>query len=296
MENQETNLIIKEKNITDAVANKINNLVNSKQLVLPKNYSVANALKSAYLYLADKNLLESNSTSLAQALLDMVVQGLNPSKKQCYFIKMGDKIVLLKSYFGEQVACEMAHLVKSHNDINAYPIYKGDKVSICYDENNCRIVKVETSWENMNNEIVGAWGSVKLPDGRVQCDIMTIDRIKKSWEMSSNYGGKNKLQNNYVDEAVRRTLIRHMVKNLFNSSTDDNLVIDSMSNSMNFDEDKVIDAKIASNQVEEEQQRRMASVKVNAATDEVNNPVEPNETPNLNSNVTPDFDPMSLEI
>ena len=89
---EEMNLVL-PKNFTDVVLNTINDNTASGQLVLPEDYVVGNALKSAYLTLQgtkDKNFKPAmeicTQKSIANALLDMVVMGLNPAKKQCYFI------------------------------------------------------------------------------------------------------------------------------------------------------------------------------------------------------------------
>ncbi len=64
-------------------------------------------MKSAWLILqaaVDKDkkpVLEvCSKNSIANALLDMVVQGLNPAKKQCYFIAYGNGLACQRSYFG----------------------------------------------------------------------------------------------------------------------------------------------------------------------------------------------------
>ena len=86
-----------EKSVVDIVSEKVNEFLKSGQLDLPKNYSLDNALKSAYLTLNTvedkdhKKVMEDGrlsgvctKASIANAVLDMVVQGLNPGKKQCY--------------------------------------------------------------------------------------------------------------------------------------------------------------------------------------------------------------------
>ncbi|MCG3082651.1 recombinase RecT, partial [Pseudomonas aeruginosa] len=44
--------------------------------------------------------MSCNDTSKPNALLDMVTQGLNPAKNQCYFIPYGNKMQLQRSYHG----------------------------------------------------------------------------------------------------------------------------------------------------------------------------------------------------
>ena len=94
-----------EKNIADSVLAKITDFQRDKVLSLPKDYSPENALKSAFLILQetvdrDKKpvLTACTRESIASCLLDMVVQGLSPMKKQCYFIAYGNKLQMSRSY------------------------------------------------------------------------------------------------------------------------------------------------------------------------------------------------------
>lgn len=41
--------------------------------------------------------------SIANSSLDMIQQGLNSGKNQCYFIANGQKLQMSRSYFGTQV-------------------------------------------------------------------------------------------------------------------------------------------------------------------------------------------------
>lgn len=98
---------VAQKDVVDSVLAKITKFEETGELVLPSNYSAANALKSAWLILqetVDRNnrpaLEVCSKESVANALLDMVVQGLSPIKKQCYFIVYGTKLQLMRSYLG----------------------------------------------------------------------------------------------------------------------------------------------------------------------------------------------------
>lgn len=218
---QTTKYELQEKNISDEVLNRLNGLVETQGLVLPDGYNPANALKSAYLLFVKNDLLKSTTKeSQAQALLDMCIQGLNPAQNQCYFIKYGSEVNMMRSYFGDRTACKNAGVAQ---EIEANIIYKGDTVDVYYQDNSKMKVEHKTAWENMSNEIIGAYAYAKLPNGEMVYDIMTIDRIKKSWSMSKN-NTNNKLQQNYTDDACKRTVIRHLAKNLFNSATDTPIV------------------------------------------------------------------------
>jgi len=96
-----------DKNVADFVLSKIQKLQSNGEIYFPNNYSPENALKSAWLKLQetkdknDKPVLQScTQISIANALLNMVVQGLNPMKNQCYFIPYGNQLTLMRSYFG----------------------------------------------------------------------------------------------------------------------------------------------------------------------------------------------------
>lgn len=98
---------VEERNITDNVLNKVRKFQQDGQIYFPNNYSPENALKSAWLKLQevkDKNgklaLDVCTKPSIANALLNMIIQGLNPMKNQCYFIPFGNQLTLMRSYFG----------------------------------------------------------------------------------------------------------------------------------------------------------------------------------------------------
>lgn len=243
-----------ERNVTDGVLTRVNQLTDSRELVLPKNYSPENALKFAYLELKANNLLNTDKDALANALLNMCVQGLSPQKKQCYFINYGGKVNLMRSYHGDRAVAKLSGLVK---EIQAYVIYQGDEVNISYEEEtNYLQVEHKTNFANWNKPIVGAYAVAVMPDGSKRYDLMTIERIRKSWNMSSNKSN-NKLQTEFETEACQRTVTRHLVKNLFNQSTDESLLINNViendeyvdnqevtTEETKYDEEQVLEAQI----------------------------------------------------
>ena len=83
------------------------------ELILPAGYSVGNAMKSAWLILQEaaannRPVLETcTKASIINTLLSMLYQGLNPDKKQCYFIPYGGKLTLQRSYFGSMKVARM---------------------------------------------------------------------------------------------------------------------------------------------------------------------------------------------
>lgn len=119
------------------VQNQINQMMKQENgLKLPANYAVGNALKSAFFALKSSNdgdLIQvaahvpEMKTSIANALMDMVVQGLTPAKTQVYFIKYGNQVKMQRSYFGTQAA--LKRLSEVH-DCWANVVHEGDGLEI----------------------------------------------------------------------------------------------------------------------------------------------------------------------
>lgn len=88
-----------QKQITSPVAARIGEMQN-EGLMIAQNYSVSNALSSAYYALKNSssgNLLQMcTQDSIYNALLDMVTQGLSPAKTQCYIEKQSKKQQTIK--------------------------------------------------------------------------------------------------------------------------------------------------------------------------------------------------------
>lgn len=102
-----TKAVQKYDNISEQVLARIEDFQKTGGMVLPKDYSVENHMKSAWLILqattdrsGQQALAVCTKESIANALLDMVLQGLAVSKKQGYFIVYGNKLEFQRSYFG----------------------------------------------------------------------------------------------------------------------------------------------------------------------------------------------------
>lgn len=221
-------LQVMEKDISDQVFNRLNQLEATGQLVFPPNYAAGNALKSAYLIiqeLKDKNgkpVLETCSkASIANSLLDMVIQGLNPAKKQCYFIPFGDKLQLFRSYFGDQTVVKNA--LPGVENIFATVIYEGDEVEIDINDDGEHYVKShKTKFENRDKPIKGAYATIII-DGKKHQEIMTWQEIQVAWSKSlaKNQGTHKE----FPQEMAKRTVIRRLCKRFLNTSNDANLLV-----------------------------------------------------------------------
>lgn len=223
-------LALVKKDVVDVVTQKIQSFVERGELQLPPGYSAMNSLKSAWLTLqstVDKNgkpaLQVCTRDSIANALLDMAIQGLNPAKKQCYFIVYGNKLVCQRSYFGSMhLAKEMA----GAKDIYAQVVYKGDEFEYEIKRGKKYVRKHVQRIENVSNEnIVAAYCVIEF-DGQEYTEIMTIDQIKKAWQQSQLYkeNGQGTHQK-FTDQMAMKTVINRACKAFINSSSDSHLFL-----------------------------------------------------------------------
>ena len=221
---------IMEKDIADVIFNRVNEMGHNNQLLFPANYAVGNSLKAAYLVIqstVDRNkqpvLQTCSKISIANALLDMVIQGLNPAKKQCYFIPYDGSLDMQRSYFGDQAAVMSA--LNLQKKPYACVIYKDDIVTVGFREDDGEkiVISHETSFENIGKQIVGAYAILYTNDGVKHYEIMNWEQIQKSW--SKTKVSNNSTQKDYPEEMARRTVLRRIAKHWMNTSDDSNLMV-----------------------------------------------------------------------
>jgi recombination protein RecT len=219
-----TDLALMKRTTVDAVTQRVRGLLESKELHLPKGYSAENALKAAWLVLQEVTdkagkpaLTVCTQNSVANSLFSMVVQGLDPMKKQAYFIVRGTQLTLLRSYFGTIASAKrMAGVV----DVYAEAVYEGDEFEYEIDRGVKRVTKHKQSLASIDpSKLVGAYAVVDLGDRGQVTEIMAISQIRQSWSK----GYANGPQKDQPDEMARRTVINRALKRYINSSSDDHL-------------------------------------------------------------------------
>jgi recombination protein RecT len=235
-----------EKSVVDIVSEKVSEFLKSGQLDLPKNYSVDNALKSAYLVLntvqdKDKNLvmLDGKLTgictkaSIANAVLDMVVQGLNPGKKQCYFIVYGKTLSCQRSYFGSMAVAEMVN--PAIKDWGYNVVYEGDKFKYGIHNGKAAVIEHAQELENIDKlKIIAAYAMAIDKDGNpIKTEIMTIEEIHQAWSMSKmkpiNEKGEVKPESThgkFARDMALKTVINKTAKFIINASSDNALLLE----------------------------------------------------------------------
>lgn len=228
MTNQSNQMAAMQKDITDQVSNRISQLQDDG-LALPKDYNPQNALKAAWFKLQQTKdrsnrpaLQVCTRASVANALLDMVTQGLSPAKTQCYFIVYGNEVQLQRSYFGTIAAVKR---LSSVNDIDAQVVHQGDEFAIGADElGRIKVTKFVPKFENLDKPIKGAFAFIELADGRVDYTVMTQKQIQTSWGQSRQHN----VQQKFGDEMAKRTVINRAAKMFINTSDDSDLLTGSI--------------------------------------------------------------------
>lgn len=215
---QEVAKAIAKTNIADSILRSFNELVGQEQLRVPAGYSMGNELKLAYLAIVQKPELRTcTDASIGRALSEMVIQGLQISRNQCYFIKFGNECHLFRSYFGDTAVALRTGLVK---DIRASVVHQGDEFEVDIVDDEEAVAKHRARFENHDKPIVAAYAVAILPDGRKRYCVMSKAEIDRSWSKAKNAG---QTQREFGQEMSKRTVIRRLVKMLFNSAnTEDN--------------------------------------------------------------------------
>jgi recombination protein RecT len=219
--------IQKFENISEQVLSRIEQFQKEGSMILPKNYSVENHMKSAWLALQEvedkehhKALQICTKESIANSLLDMVLQGLSVSKNQGYFIVYGNKLVFKRSYFGTIALAKRAGRMVSEPVANV--IYEGDDFQYEIDPKTAKvaIIKHSQKLENIDNsKIKGAYALVTLADGTTQVTIMSMQQIRAAWGQGATKGN-SPAHKNFAEEMAKKTVIGRACKVIINSSGD----------------------------------------------------------------------------
>lgn len=225
--------VAKPFDVVALVTAKLRGYTEDKELILPANYSIENALKAAWLRLQETVDREKrpvlqvcSQASIANALLSMAVQGLNPGKDQCYFIAYGKKLMCQRSYFGTMA---VAQRVAGASHIWAEVVYEGDDFEYTIEHNRKVVSKHTQKLGNIKpGAIVAAYCVVEFNTGRPSyTEIMTREQIAKAWNKSKvDTAAPGSTHSQFPEEMAKRTILNRACKTLINSSSDDNLFLE----------------------------------------------------------------------
>lgn len=226
-----------EKTIVDSVQNRIAEMQNKGRIELPNNYSVSNALKSAYLVLQETQTRDKKPVlqvctqeSIANSLLDMATQGLNPSKSQCYFIAYGNKLTLSRSYLG---TIALTKRIKGVKDVKGYAVYKDDDIKLGFDitTGKQKILEFNPGLNRNAKDIVGAFALILGDNEILHTEYMSIDQIKNAWNQGSMKGNSG-AHKNFPDQMAIKTVINRACKYYVSTSDDSDKIAEFMNKSV----------------------------------------------------------------
>lgn len=222
------------KRVQEETVNKVLEHVQSLQeagdLKLPENYVPGNALKMAWLKLqtvVDKQkrpaLQVCTKASICNALLEMVLSGMNVAKKHGDFIVYGNQLTWQPEYFGRLMVAKRDAGVK---EVNPQVIYEGDEYEVLIDHRGIKsLSKHTTKLENVKKDkIQGAYAIVEYQDGGFRLVDMTIEQIQDAWRISR--GGIQDAHKKFPDQMAMKTVINRAVKIAANSSDDEGIMGD----------------------------------------------------------------------
>ena len=217
---------------TLAVQDQVTNLCQEGKLNLPANYSAGNALKQFQLKVQDdEKLMGCTQASLAKAMLDMCVLGLNISKTQCYCIPFGNKAQLSVSYLGKVAIAK--RIDPTIETITGRVVKEGEEFDFDDTDDGYSIIKKHkrTLASMKSKNIEAAYATIVYNDGKPNKSlIMTFDRIKESWKMSTakpidNEGNvkAGSTHDKFMDDMAVKTVIAAICKPIISTSSDADL-------------------------------------------------------------------------
>lgn len=157
--------------------------------------------------------------SVANAMLKMVTLGLNPIKKQCYFVAYGEKLECMPSYLGA-IATAKRYGLKV---MNAKTIHEGDEFQYnITSEGKAVIEKHSQNLNSLNKPIIGAYAVAIMDDDSIDTTIMTMEDIKKSWQQGATKGN-SPAHTNFAGEMAKKTVIGRACKSIISTSDDSSL-------------------------------------------------------------------------
>ena len=255
---KESHLALMKRTVADAVAQKVNEFVKNHEIDLPASYSVGNALKSAWLILQEtedrnhaKALDVCTKDSIANAMLDMVVQGLNPIKNQVYFIVYGKTLTAQRSYFGSMAVAKMVQPLI--DDFSYAVVYEGDTFRYGIKNGKKSVIEHEQELENVDKKnIIGAYSIALNKAGEpLRSEIMTIEEIKQAWKQSKmnpvNEKGEVKgdsTHGKFTADMSMKTVINKLCKSIVNASSDKSILLERMNRAEDLSDRAAVEVEI----------------------------------------------------
>ena len=214
-----------------------------------QNYSPEQALTYAILQIKDMTVKDKitkrerpisevcTSDSIKQALVDMMAQGLDAGKGQCYFIPKKGKLLMMRDYLGSIALIK--RLNKKIADVNYAVVYKDDEFSYELEFGNPINVVHKQSLANIKNDsIVGAYAVAIDQNGKaLRTVVKSWTEIQAAWGQSpqqifdDNGNIISKTHSRFTSEMAKRTVINALCKHYIRTADDYELLHESFNRS-----------------------------------------------------------------
>lgn len=219
------------RDIIVRTGDRVDQLLRAGELTLPPDYAWRNALQGAWLWLQEATVQSGprkgepilavvTQPSVANALFEMIVQGLAIHRKQGYLIPYGQTLTFQPSVFGR---IAQAKRVAGLREVVAELIREGDTFRYRIDRGRKVDIEHAQTFEALERaKIIGAYAWLDFGDpDRDRAEVMTIDDVEASWAKSKQAGYDSSPHKQFRGEMVKRTVVTRAVKALINSATDD---------------------------------------------------------------------------
>lgn len=223
------------KRVINQAISQYTEMIENKAFDLPENYSYKNAIQQTRYLLTKPAESGKNQgkaiidfctpASILQSVMEMAQKGLNPDKKQCYFIPYGNTCTLSVSYQGN-----VALAKRNGEDIGetyGYAVYKNDEFELEFNikkgvfEIKKYVPKV-AEWKK--SDIVGAFAIITDKKGEVKyTEYMTMEQIKSAWAMGAAKGN-SPAHRNFPDQQAIKSVKSRAVKSFVNTADDSEIV------------------------------------------------------------------------
>lgn len=210
---------------------------------IPEDFNMESALKAAAIIWRENNdFKQCTPESKHKAIMDMMVQGLNPLKAQCAFIPYGNVLQCIRQYPGSIMVAkrEDPRII----DIRAQVIRKDDVFDYEMVNGLSRINSHKRTTAGWNSEIVGTYAVAVDADGNiVDMDMMSIDDIKNTWRQTRLKVKDSKTKQyvpvidangnihpdsnhaKYPERMYRKTVIQRLCRQIISSSPNSKLLL-----------------------------------------------------------------------
>lgn len=210
-------------------------MVENKVFDVPENYSYKNAIQQAR-YLLTKPADAGKNKGLAiidictpqsilQSVMEMAQKGLNPDKKQCYFIPYGNACTLSISYQGNVALAKRGG--EDIGEVYGYAVYKDDVLDLSFNPQR-GVFEIESYQPDISkwtkSGITGAFAVITGKAGEVKyTEYMTMEQIKDAWNMGFAKG-ESPAHKNFPDQQAIKTVKSRAVKSFVNTADDSEIV------------------------------------------------------------------------